>query len=130
MESGPRFFWEDRGGADTFKAGMVFISSLPHPPREGFRVRAVPGAPPGASCPLSPGNGRSSHDTLGNARLAADVRPGSVGQVNKVLRDIPHGVDTLAFSPDGKRIAVGFGGNPSTSSVYLFDVPVPGQRRP
>jgi len=35
----------------------------------------------------------------------------------------------IAFSPDGKGLATGSGGNPATNTVYLWDVPQPKQSR-
>jgi len=59
---------------------------------------------------------------MGIAVLLA-LAPVAPGQVRKILRDFPHGVDALAFSPDGKILATGT--YPSTAgkdAVTLWDV--------
>jgi WD40 repeat protein len=45
------------------------------------------------------------------------------GQVDKILRDFPHGVDCLAFSPDGKTLATGTRASAGgKDAVTLWDV--------
>ncbi len=60
---------------------------------------------------------------LGCLALLAAFSPAALGQVNRVLRDFPHAVDAVAFSPDGKTLATGtFHSGLGRDALRLWDV--------